>query len=324
MRALVLGASGGMGYALVKELSSRDVEVVAFSRSQEKLSELFQKDKNVTIHPGDALKMQDILEASENVDIIYHALNVPYPEWSAKLATIMNNVLTAAEKQRAKVAYVDNIYAYGRGQSNKKITEDTPKEPHTKKGKIRLELETLAKQSPAPVVIAHFPDFYGPNADNAMLYYTMKDVIANKKASIVGDPYTAKEVIYTPDGAKALIELSLRDDAYNQNWNIPATDVITGMEFVQKMRDITGYDKQVGTITKRMIKFLGFFNAGMKEVVEMFYLIENPVVLSGAKYEREIGELPKTPYEVGIRETIEFYTNKAKRESTKQLSSTTK
>ena len=43
-KALVLGASGGMGYSLVKELSSRGIKVVAFARTKEKLERLFRDD----------------------------------------------------------------------------------------------------------------------------------------------------------------------------------------------------------------------------------------------------------------------------------------
>ena len=41
----------------------------------------------------------------------------------------------------------------------------------------------------------------------------------------------------------------------------------------------------------------------------MFYLYEEPVVLSGNKYEENIGPLPKTPYEEGLRQTLEFMKN---------------
>ncbi len=54
-----------------------------------------------------------------------------------------------------------------------------------------------------------------------------------------------------------------------------------------------------------MMALAGLFNPMMREVVEMMYLTEEPVVLSGEKYEALIGPLPKTPYEEGIKKTIE-------------------
>ena len=55
-----------------------------------------------------------------------------------------------------------------------------------------------------------------------------------------------------------------------------------------------------------MIRVFGFFDKQMKEVVEMLYLTEESVVLDGTKYEKEIGALPKTPYEEGIKKTLDF------------------
>jgi hypothetical protein len=44
----------------------------------------------------------------------------------------------------------------------------------------------------------------------------------------------------------------------------------------------------------------------MREVVEMFYLNEEPVVLNGEKYEKLIGPVPRTSYPEGLRKTIEY------------------
>ena len=100
--------------------------------------------------------------------------------------------------------------------------------------------------------------------------------------------------------------LALTDDAYGQNWNIPSTGVITGLEIVNIIRKLAHYDRKVSTVGKNMIRFLGLFSLNMREVVEMFYLNEEPVVLSGEKYEKNIGPLPRTPYEDGLKATIDY------------------
>ncbi|MFS0862393.1 SDR family NAD(P)-dependent oxidoreductase [Fredinandcohnia sp. 179-A 10B2 NHS] len=304
-KAIVLGASGGMGFAIVEELATRGIEVIAFARSKEKMEKLFGVNKKVKIHPGDVFNKDDLELATKDVDVIYHAVNIPYSEWEEKQPRIMKNVVEAAEKANANLAIVDNIYSYGRGNGSK-VNEELPKNPHTKKGKIRVELGKIATKAKVPVLIAHFPDFYGPNAVNAMLHYTFEKMVQNKKAMFVGDQTNAREYIYTPDGAKAIVELSLHENAYGQIWNIPAAGVITGEEVVKIASDHLSYHKKVSTVTKNMIRLLGIFDKQMREVVEMLYLTEEPVVLEGAKYTREIGDLPATPYEVGIKKTLEY------------------
>ena len=72
-KALVLGATGGMGYSLVKELSSRGIKVVAFARTKEKLERLFRDDANVMIFAGNVFHKKDLAEAAKDVDIIFHS-----------------------------------------------------------------------------------------------------------------------------------------------------------------------------------------------------------------------------------------------------------
>jgi nucleoside-diphosphate-sugar epimerase len=303
-KALVLGASGGMGYSLVKELSNRGIAVKAFARTENKLKQLFAYDANVTITVGDIFHLDDLTAAAQDVDIIFQAANIPYTEWEKKLLLMMNNIVTAAKVHSAKLAIVDNIYAYG--NAGKKVTETQEKNPCTKKGQIRLEIENMIKQSNVPYIIAHFPDFYGPNANNTILHVTLQSVINNKQAIFVGKKTIPREFIFTPDGAKALVQLALEENAYGENWNIPSAGVITGEEIVSILRELAHYQKKVLTISKTMIQILGLFNHEMREVAEMFYLNETPVVLSGKKYEERIGQIPQTSYQEGLRQTLEY------------------
>ncbi|RDW16089.1 short chain dehydrogenase [Oceanobacillus arenosus] len=304
-KALVLGASGGMGYALVLELVSQGIDVIAFSRNKDKLDALYQNKPEVTIVSGDALVEKQVIDASEGVDIIFHAVSFSYQEWSEKHPLCVENIIKAAEIHHAKIALVDNIYAYGR-QLGMDVNEDTRKNPHTKKGKIRLAMEERLKSSGVPSLIAHMPDIYGPNAENTILHETLKSVVLNKTANFVGNPKVAREFIYTLDGAKAMVELALRRDTYNQNWNIPSAYPIAGVELIEIIRKESGYTKSIRTVSKTMIRFIGLFQPLLREMVELMYLAEEPVILSGKKYEAKIGAVPRTPYNEGIENTLEW------------------
>jgi len=304
-KALVLGASGGIGSALVFELRKKGIAVVAFARKEEKLNKLFQQDKGITIFPGDALNAEDLMVAAAGAEIIFYAVSFPYTEWKSKHPDCIELLIQAAEKEQTKIVLADNIYDYGRQPVSKTI-ETTKKKPHTRKGKIRLEMESRLKSSKVPSLIVHLPDLYGPNAENTILYETLKKFNQNKPANYIGSMQIAREFLYTADGAKAMIELSLRNDAFNQNWNIPAAHPITGEDILAILRREVGYQKSVRTVSKNMIRFIGLFQPAMREVVEMMYLTEEPVVLSGRKYETEIGPVPKTPYQVGLIRTLDW------------------
>ncbi|MCA1319124.1 SDR family NAD(P)-dependent oxidoreductase [Bacillus tianshenii] len=308
-KALVIGASGGMGYSIVKELVSNGIEVVAFSRGAGKLEELFGKEELVAIQPGDAENAKQLIEAAQGCDVIFHALNIPYSQWKEKLLPIVKNILKAAEMSGAKLAVVDNIYAYGKS-SAKLITEDKAKRPHTKKGKIRLEMEQLIFNSDVPAFIAHFPDFYGPNATNTYMHYTLNQIVWKNKAGYVGPKTIAREFLLTTDGAKAMVTLALHPKAYGQNWNIPANRTITGNELELLIKNELGEKKSLYSISKPMFAFFSLFaGKDMREGLEMQYIANEATILSGSKYENEIGPLPRTPYEEGLRETIQYMKN---------------
>ncbi|OEH93374.1 SDR family NAD(P)-dependent oxidoreductase [Bacillus solimangrovi] len=304
-KALVLGATGGMGSAIVEELAKREVEVVAFARSEKKLNNWFANFDSVTPYVGDVFDQASLSKAAEDVDIIFHAINIPYQDWEEKQPKLMQNIIEIAQQKGAKLAIVDNIYAYGRSEGLL-VKESKQKNPHTKKGKIRLQLEEMIKNSSVLFFIAHFPDFYGPRAENTLVHYTLQSIVDNKRAMFVGNQQIAREYMYTPDGARAMVDLAERDDVFGQNWNISGSGVITGEEVVRIASEHMRYKKKVLTVKKSHVRLLGIVDKFMREYVEMFYLNEQPVVLDGEKYEMKVGSLKKTPYKQGIENTLRY------------------
>jgi nucleoside-diphosphate-sugar epimerase len=304
-KAIVLGATGGMGRALVRELLERGIETVAFSRSRSKLLELqraCENDSRLEIVEGDAFSQEDVERASEGADVLFQSIGIPYPEWEKRLIPLTRTILQAAAAAKVRVIQIDNIYPYGRRQSDR-ITEDHPKQPHTRKGKLRLQMEEKlmkAHEAGTPVIIARFPDFYGTDAPNSMLAYTFSAIAAGKKAGYVGHRDIPREFIYLPDGAKAAVELAMREQAYGHNWNVPGPGVITGHEVIRLASEAAGTKPRSMMIGRGMMRLAGLFNPMMREAVEMLYLTEEPVILSGSKYVREIGPVPATPYEQAI------------------------
>ena len=84
-----------------------------------KLERLFGEDPNVTIFAGDIFQIEDLRKAAKDVEIIFQSANIPYSEWERKLPLLMANIVQIAKQQSAKLAVVDNIYAYGRSKGER-------------------------------------------------------------------------------------------------------------------------------------------------------------------------------------------------------------
>lgn len=312
-KAVVLGATGGMGNELVKRLLLSGIHTAAFSRSANKLDELkhrmseeVQTSAVLQVIQGDVFDINDVVRAADGADIIFQSVNVPYIEWKERLVPLARTVIDAARTVNVRIAVIDNIYAYGRRQQER-IDEQHPKQPHTRKGRYRLAIEQLylnAHHEGVPCVIFRLPDFYGPYTPNSILNYTLSAMAKGKSAMFVGNQNLEREYIYMPDAAEAVVRAACFEEAYGRTWNIPGAGVIKGKDIVRIASEAVHYRKKVGTVGKLMIRLAGLFNAQMREVVEMLYLTEEPLVLNGGAYESHFGPIPKTPYEQGIRQTI--------------------
>jgi len=309
-KAIVIGATGGTGAAITEELVKRGKRTIAFGRSRKKLDQLAGKlgnPEHLTLAVGDAFRPNEIAAHADGADVLFHCANVPYHEMADKLIPLGESVMEAAERLAMKVVAIDGIYPYGRRQSDP-VTEEHPKQPHTKKGKIRLAYEQMlfsGRWSRAKAMIVRLPDYYGPTANEASYLGSTLDAIASgKMAFFIGNMHVPREYVYLPDAAAMVAELAEQDFAYGQNWNIPGAGVISGKEIVRIAQAASGNDKPVIPLKKWSLALLGMAVPVMKEVVEMLYLTEEPLTLSGDKYKRHIGPIVATPFREGIAATM--------------------
>jgi len=309
-KAMVIGATGGTGASITEELVKRGIETIAFGRSQKKLEQFRARlgyPDNLSLAVGDAFRPEDIVTASNDADTLFHCANVPYHEMVSKLIPLGESVMEAANRLSLKAVVIDGIYPYGRRQMDK-VTEEHPKQPHTKKGEIRLAYEKMLfddRWSQAKVMIVRLPDYYGPTANEASyLGSTLEAIAAGKLAFFIGNMRVPREFVYLPDAAFMIAELADRDVAFGQNWHIPGVGLISGKDIVRIAQQAIGNVKPVIPLGKIGLSLIGLTSPVMKEVVEMLYLTEEPLVLSGDKYERLIGPVRATAFEEGIKVTI--------------------
>lgn len=309
-KAIVIGATGGTGAAITEELIKRGVSTIAFGRSLKRLEKLAKSLGNPThlmLAVGDAMCSKDIVAQAGGADVLFHCANVPYHEMAAKLIPLGESVMEAAERLAIKVVAIDGIYPYGKKQMDL-VTEEHPKQPHTKKGKVRLDYERMLfseRWSNVKVMIVRLPDYYGPTANEASyLGSTLEAIAAGKMAFFIGNMHVPREFVYLPDAAKMVTELAYKDFAYGQNWNILGSGVISGREIVRIAQAATGHSSPVIPLKKMGLSLLGMSIPVMKEVVEMLYLTQEPLTLSGDKYKRFIGPITATPFQEGITSTM--------------------
>ena len=302
---MVFGASGGVGSALVRELRARGKRVRAVIHSDRG-----SFPEGVEVVRGDATDAASAREAGRGAAVVYHAVNVPYPQWQEKLPLILKATIGAAAHAEAKLIYADNLYMYGRVDGP--MTEETPYNPASRKGALRArlasELMSTHKEGTVRAAIGRASDFYGPGPLNAVAGERLFEaVLEGKKAMWVGDLDAPHTLTYIEDFAKALATLGEREEALGEVWHVPSPEPTTGRQFLELAFDEARRTPMFGTYNRTMMRLGGLFSSEVREFREMLYQFESPFVLDSGKYARVFGDVASTSYREGIARTVRWY-----------------
>jgi nucleoside-diphosphate-sugar epimerase len=300
---VVLGASGGAGNAVAMELAAQGKRVRAVMRSRQAAL-----PASVEIVRGDALDAESMRLACAGASVVYHCVNVPYPEWEAKFPPMMRNITAAAGAANAKLIFADNLYMYG--PVDGMITEDLPYHAPGHKGKLRArmanDLMEAHRAGKVRVAIGRASDFYGPNTNAYGGELLMKPLLAGKTVMRIGSLDAPHTMTFVKDFARGLILLGEREQALGQVWHIPGADPLTARQFLQLAFEAAGLPPKIGVYPAIVIRFLGLFSPLIREVNETKYQFEKLFVVSGEKFASAFGAIA-TPHRQAIQESVEWY-----------------
>lgn len=303
----ILGSTGIIGKEVARELYrsfTKDIRLV--SRNPKPVNETDQLFK------ADLLKRDQVREAVEGSEIVYLTAGIKYSAnaWAEQWPVIMRNVVEACIVEKAKLVFFDNVYAYGKVAGP--MTEETPYNPCSKKGKVRLQVISLmmdeVKKGRLEGLIARAPDFYGPETPLSFVNVTVFGNFAKgKEAQWMGDDRKLHSFIFTPDAGKATAILGNTPSAYSQVWHLPTDkNTLTGKQFIELAAQAFGIKQSYMVLPKWLLRTVGLFNPVIRESLEMLYQNEADYIFDSSKFEKAFGMAP-TPYAIGIEKTAKSY-----------------
>lgn len=202
---------------------------------------------------------------------------------------------------------IGTVYPYGRAQSNP-VREDHPRKPHTFKGRMRKAQEDLLMQAHADdrirATVLRLPDFYGPGVEASLLHRAALAAVNGGTADMVGPLDRLHEFVFVPDVGPVVARLAETPAAFGRIWHLAGAGATTQRVLVAEMERQTGRKLQLRVAGKTMLRLIGLFNPFMREMVEMNYLITEPLIMDDSALQRLIGPVRKTPYVEGIRQTL--------------------
>ena len=312
-RALVLGATGGIGGETAAALLRRGWRVVAMVRDPSRAA----AGRNAGALPGaqwvegDAMNAGDVRRAADGVDAIVHAVNPPgYRNWGDLVLPMIDNSIAAARAVGARVVLPGTIYNYGY-DAFPDLKEDSPQHPVTEKGGIRVELERRlgqASEDGAPALIVRFGDFFGPVPGNS--WFSQGMVTPGKKLGAI--TYPGKKGVghawaYLPDAGETTAQLLDRADElepfarfhFAGHWDADGTAMTRAIA-----EEVGRPDIKVKGVPWPLLRVAGLFQQTPRELHKMRYLWNTAARLDNAKLVAFLGEEPHTPLREAVAATL--------------------
>ncbi len=308
-KAIVLGATGGLGSAVVFELVKRERSVIAVTRNFQKARKMFQ-NIDVEIRQADLMDQEQALTAVQGADVVYHCANVLYTKWLKEFPIINNNILAAVKEAGANLVFADNLYMYGEMQGDK-ISEEHPLNAESKKGKLRVRLakQILDAHSKGDInaVIVRFGDFYGPNVVNGFTKPLLENPVKGKAATWLVDIDKKHSLMYIDDAAKGMVTASENPYSYGQIFHIEGAEPVTGREFLTMIFQELNQEPNMKVLSEKTIKILATFIPIVKELKELTYEWKHPFIIDGTKYASTFNTTEHTSHKRAIKETLNWF-----------------
>ncbi len=309
--ALVLGATGGIGGEVARQLQADGWAVRGLSRSADPSGT--QKDGIVWLR-GDALNIAEVRAAAAGCAVIVHAVNPPgYKRWSEVVLPMLNNTIAVARELGATVVLPGTVYNYG-PNAFPTLTEDSPQNPTTKKGAIRVEMErrlhAFAEQG-GRAIIVRAGDFFGPQAGNNWFAQGLvKPKQAVKTITNPGTPGVGHQWAYLPDVARTMVTLiAMREklsafETFHMvgHWDHDGTQMAQAIQRVVVQHG--GSKPKVSALPWWLMPVIALFSETVKEMLEMRYLWQTPMRMDNAKLKVLLGQEPHTPLDTAVAATL--------------------
>jgi nucleoside-diphosphate-sugar epimerase len=284
--ALILGANGRLGSALVKAFATAGWRVLAQTRHE-------QHDPSAQNIVGELRDVQALVAAARNhgaVDVVVNAASPLYTRWAQEAVVMNDAAINVAEALGATLMFPGNVYNFGAQlpaclQSKQLQSESIAAQ--TQKGEIRVQMEramaaAAERSKPAAAtrntqaIVIRAGDFFGCNAGSWFDMAIGKDVHKGK-LTYPGPLDRMHAWAYVPDLAATFVRVAEARHTLAQFEMIDfAGHALTGSDWVQVVERITQRPMKVANMPWGFIRALSPVVPMWREAVTMSYLWQRP------------------------------------------------
>ncbi|MEK2603745.1 NAD-dependent epimerase/dehydratase family protein [Burkholderia arboris] len=308
-QALVLGASGGIGGEVARQLRDAGWQVRALKRGLD--AEIVERD-GITWLRGDALDRDAVVRAARGCSVIVHAVNPPgYRNWAEQVLPMVDNSIAAARAAQATIVLPGTIYNFG-ADAFPVLREDAPQHPSTRKGAIRVEMERRlqdASEHGVRAIVVRAGDFFGPHLGNS--WFSQGLIKPGRPVAAISVPSRGigHQWSYVPDVARTMLELIERRETLEPfarfhlggHWDEDGTQMALA---VQRVAQRHGMRPALRNFPWWIVWAAAPFVTTLRELLEMRYLWREPIRMDNARVTAVLGREPVTPLDTAVEATL--------------------
>jgi len=303
--ALVLGATGSFGSVMAAELLANGWQVRALQRNPA-AARAALPDLGVKWIAGDAMHAEDVAKAAEGVQLIVHAVNPPkYQNWRELALPMLDHSIAAARRESARILLPGVVYNYA-PDAGSAVDEDYAQQPATRKGQVRVEMEQHLKASGVRTLILRAGDYFGGRGANAWFQYIFKAGKPLRSMMYPGPHDIAHDWAYLPDMTRAAALILAREDELQTFERFHFSSYrLTGKAFIDTVRAVSRNPRlPVKRLPWLVIRIAALFASLPRELLEMRYLWQKPLLLDDRRLQAFLGGFEATPIEVALRTSL--------------------
>jgi len=251
MKIIVTGGAGFIGKHLVEFLITKGINVTIFDNfsNSKKNSIIYLKNQGVKIIEGDITKIQEIVNAVKDQDMVIHLAAKISVEESIKSPSETfqtnvegtKNVLIACEKnQIKKIIVASSAAVYGESEADVKLTEKSKINPISPYGESKVmmenEIKKITENNDMNYVILRFFNIYGKSQSPeyaGVITKFIKKIEMNQSLEIFGDGMQTRDFISVKDVVNSIYHSI--ENGKNQIYNIGSGKPITIKQLAKLM-----------------------------------------------------------------------------------------
>ncbi len=303
----LFGAAGAIGRSIAASLRAQGLPYRVVGRSREALAASFGDDplaEIVTWNPDDP---DSVRAAARGIDTLVYLVGVDYWKFALHPLLMERTLAGAIAECVERLLLIGTVYPYGRPRTTP-VREDHPREPHTYKGRMRKAQEDLLLQADRAGrikgCVLRLPDFFGPGVDKSFLHGAFVAAANGGTANLIAPLDRPHQFAFVPDVGPIVTALAANPAAYGKVWHFAGSGTTTQRAILDDIERQSGRPLNVRAAGKTMLRVLGLFNPMLREIVEMHYLLTDPVLMDDSALETLLGPIRRTSYADGVRQSL--------------------